>query len=133
MSALSSLRHVRIAVACVISLLADEEPRLFAEKFLDGTFRFLVGLAQSDERNAAFEAIGEIVLAVGGDAFAPFLDDAFDLIYDALAPVKNGIKRQPARSPVRLQPFPPFPLKTEVTRPPLPTLDTLWLCELFVN
>ncbi|KAJ8906325.1 hypothetical protein NDN08_002818 [Rhodosorus marinus] len=83
-------KYIRTAVAGVIALLASEEPRVFAEKYLDSSFRFLAKLAQGEDSNSAFASIGILAAAVGGDAFEKYVDEAFVLIGKALSPGTSG-------------------------------------------
>lgn len=91
---------VRGAVASVVPLLAASSPMQFAVGgFLEEAFCFLARVLRSEEasleeQSAALVALGETALAVGGESFSRYLEDALVLVREALTPrpmaVVNG-------------------------------------------
>lgn len=83
---------VRGAVASVVPLLAASSPMQFAVGgFLEEAFCFLARVLRSEEasleeQSAALVALGQTALAVGGESFSRYLEDALVLVREALTP-----------------------------------------------
>lgn len=83
---------VRGAVASVVPLLAASSPMQFAVGgFLEEAFCFLARVLRSEEasleeQSAALVALGQTALAVGGESFSRYLEDALALVCEALTP-----------------------------------------------